>query len=81
MREETQIVITLGYASQTHWLTVVREYIAMDPWQAPAYTEREFGEQFLMNSIKVGDVVWAEHIFKFWQHKYYKKGGTGSIPR
>lgn len=60
-RIETQIVITLGYASQTHWITIVREYIY-------------WGENGL-------DTDWAECLFSFWKHRFYKKGGVGPIPR
>ena len=56
MREQTQIVITLGYATQMHWLTIVRE------------------------DIVDCQVVYAHHIFSFFMHPFYKRGGVGPVP-
>ena len=58
---QTQIVITLGFATQTHWLMVVREYISWDETE---------GMQ----------VEYADCLFKFWEHPFYKNGGVGAIP-
>jgi hypothetical protein len=63
--EDTEIVITIGFASQTHWITIIRQFIA-----------RGYAPQ-----VKPGDITWAESIFKFGLHPFYKKGGVGPIPR
>jgi hypothetical protein len=58
-RVDTEIRVTFGYASQTHWLTVIREYV----------------------NQKTYEVEYADMLFSFWLHPFYKRGGVGPVPR